>query len=157
MSYLLDETSIITYVHDHATEDHEEGKIYRNMFHFNNGTLIQGRIYPQGNDGATDLYKEFRGIMQDELSRLLNLDPNEWVKRNCGCGENTASYGVHYYDYLNFRECNVSFAAEIPGSRHNVVRIGHKRICPNCGYEVSDREDSGWLTHEDCNNPEDDE
>lgn len=157
LSYMLDHVSIITYVHNHAMENHEDGKIYRNMFHYNGGTLIQGRIYPQGNDGATDLYKEFRGIMQDELSRLLNLDPNEWVKRNCGCGENTASYGVHYYDYLNFRECNVSFAAGIPGSRHNVVHIGHKRICPNCGYEVSDGEDSGWLTHEDCDNPYDDE
>ena len=149
MSYMLDRTSIVTYVHSHATEDHEEGKLYRNMFHFDSGTLIQGRVYPQGNDGATDLYREFRRIMQGELARLLGVE-DEWYKRNCACEENTSSHGVHYPDYLNFSGCNVTYPREMIGAANGIVHIGHERICINCGDAISDDEDSGYLNHYLC-------
>ena len=148
VSYMLDKTSIITYVHNHETEDHEEGKIYRNMFHFSDGTMLQGRIYPQGNDGATDLYKEFRLIVQGEFTKLLGLESNNWIRRNCDCCSNTATYGTHYPDYLNFSECNVSYPREMPSAADNVIKIGHTRICPYCGYEIDDEYDSGMLTHD---------
>lgn len=159
MSYMLDGTSIITYVHTHETEDHEEGKLYRNMFHFNEGTLVQGRIYPQGNDGVTDLYTIFRRYMQIELTKLLGLDADNWVKRTSSCGNNVASYGVHYRDYDHFSGCNVSYPREMPNAASNVVTVGHARICPQCGLEVTDNYDSGYLNHGDCNsaNTEDDE
>jgi RNA binding exosome subunit len=150
LSYMLDETSIITYVHNHATEDHEEGKVYRNMFHYYDGTLIQGRIYPQGNDGATDLYSEFRHIVQSEFTKLLGLSKDEWIKRTCKCDDNTSSYGVHYRDYLNYTECNVSYPKEMPMSAYNTVPIGHERICVNCGCDIDDGDDSGMLNHYDC-------
>ena len=154
MSYLLDGSSIITYVHHHATEDHEEGKVYRNMFHFNNGTLIQGRVYPQGNDGATDLYKTFRSFMQDEMAKLMNLNENTWVKKSSDCYENTISYGVHYRDYEHFEDCCVTYPKEMPAASNGRVVIGHSRICPECGYEVSDDEDAGYLNHENCDDAE---
>jgi hypothetical protein len=152
MSYLLDTSSIITYVHDHATEDHEDGKVYRNMFHFKNGTLIQGRIYPQGNDGSTDLYKTFRRFMQIELTAMLNLNEDAWIRKNGSCTENIVSDGVHYRDYECFNDCNVSYPKEMPDAYFTKVYVGHPRICPYCGYEVSDEEDGGYLTHEDCDN-----
>ena len=150
MSYMLDETSIITFVHNHAMKDYEEGKVYRNMFHYHGGTLIQGRIYPQGNDGSTDLYKEFRRIVQKEFTKLLELDEDDWIRRTCDCDNNTSSRGVHYCDYLNFSECNVSYPREMPASADHVVKIGHTRICPNCGDYIDDCDDSGMLTHYDC-------
>ena len=152
LSYMLDETSFITYVHTHATEDHEEGKIYRNMFHFNNGTLVQGRIYPQGNDGATDLYKTFRRFVQIELTQLLGLNADDWLRRSASCGDNTSTHGVHYADYLNFSGCNVSYPREMPDAAYNTVRIGHERICPNCGEVVDNEEDTGYLCHSNCQN-----
>lgn len=159
LSYMLDESSIITYVHNHATENHEDGKLYRNMFHFDNGTLIQGRIYPQGNDGATDLYKTFRSFMQTEMAKLLNLTSNTWLRRSSSCSNNVASYGVHYRDYEHFDGCNVSYPREMPEAAARVVTVGHPRICPICGREVDDYEDAGYLCHEDCDdvNSEDDE
>ncbi|MBQ4155309.1 MAG: hypothetical protein IJD90_00720, partial [Clostridia bacterium] len=82
MSYMLDHVSIVTYVHNTMPESYETGKVYRNMFHLGgDGVLLQGRVYPQGNDGCTDLYKEFRGIMQKELTKLLGLERNSWMKR----------------------------------------------------------------------------
>ena len=152
VSYMLDGTSIITYMHSHETEDYEEGKIYRNMFHFDNGTLVQGRIYPQGNDGLTDLYKIFRRFMQIELTKLLNLKADDWIKKNGSCSQNVVSYGVHYRDYEHFGGCNVSYPREMPSAYGGTVVVGHARICPKCGVEISDDEDSGYLDHENCDN-----
>ena len=150
LSYMLDGTSIITYIHDHATEDHEVGKLYRNMFHFGGGTLVQGRIYPQGNDGATDLYKTFRRFMQIELTQMLGLNEDDWIKRNGSCSNNVISHGVHYQDYNNFSQCNVSYPREMPSGANNVITVGHTRVCPYCGKEVSNGDDTGYLCCECC-------
>lgn len=150
LSYMLDSTSIITYVHDKLTTDVEEGKIYRNMFHYGSDILVQGRIYPQGNDGATDLYTEFRKIVQDEFSKLLGLSDDTWVRRKQGCGYNTASYGVHYRDYTNFSECNVSYPKERSSSFENIIDIGHNRICPHCGERIDGEVDTSALAHHNC-------
>ena len=157
MSYMLDQTSFITFVHKNKMTHYEDGKIYRNMFHFSNGKLIQGRIYPQGNDGAMDLYREFRAIVQAEMAELLGLENNNWVKKNGSCEESTSTTGPHYPDYLNFDECNVTYPREIPEASGRIVNIGHKRICPNCGCEIDRCVESGWLTHPDCEYTPDDE
>lgn len=142
VSYMLDATSIITYVHSSIPEDVvEEGKIYRNMFHYADGKLIQGRIYPQGNDGATDLYKVFRGFMQDELSKMLGLESNIWVKKNERCEYNTTTHGVHYPDYLYMDDCNVSYVREMPNASSTNVVIGSTRVCPYCGEYLADYEE----------------
>ena len=150
MSYMLDATSIITYVHNHTMENYEEGKLYRNMFHFDRGTLVQGRIYPQGNDGSTDLYKTFRGFMQDEFTKMLGLNDTTWVKKGGDCSDYIISYGTHYRDYEHFEGCNISYPKEWFDASINEVEIGHSRICPYCGEIVADFEDDGRLTHSDC-------
>lgn len=136
LSYMLDGTSIITYVVDRGADVQTAGKIYRNMFHFStsNSTLIQSRVYPQGNDGATDLYKKFRGFVQDELATLIGLESNMWkVKKGSDeCRTYTTSEGAHYRDYTNFLDCNVSFPSE-RSDQAGVVSIGHRGICPLCG------------------------
>jgi hypothetical protein len=149
VSYMLDQTSFITFVHNYTMEHYEDGKIYRNMFHYGDGILVQGRVYPQGNDGATDLYQEFRRVVQGELAKMLGVE-DDWLKRKCGCTDNTVSYGVHYRDYLNYSGCNVSYPREMPDSVCNRIIIGHERICTNCGLLMSDGEDTGYLTHENC-------
>lgn len=149
ISYMLDSTSIITYVHNEMPEGVETGKIYRNMFHYGNGTLIQGRIYPQGKDGATDLYQTFRSIMQKEMSKMLGKE-DEWIDFGFDCDERTSTCGVHYPDYLHFEDCNVSHHKDIEGANNNVVCIGNERICPNCGEIVSDDDGSKRLGHYNC-------
>jgi hypothetical protein len=145
LSYMLDGSSIITYVIDKDGDPQTCGKIYRNMFHYQNYTLIQGRIYPQGNDGATDLYAKFRGFMQDELHKLLGLVENKWTKNN-DCYNWTDSLGVHYRDYECNNNCTVSYPNEHKDD-HEMVNIGHEGICPNCGETVN-RE--SYLTHNVC-------
>lgn len=151
LSYMLDGTSIITYAHMNATEDHEEGKIYRNMFHYYDGLLAQGRVYPQGNDGATDLYKTFRRFVQTEMSKLLEVS-DDWVKRSASPIENIYSYGVHYRDYEHFDGCNLTYPKAMSYAVDTMIDVGHERICPICGKTVKNNEDCGYLTHEACDN-----
>ena len=135
MSYMLDKTSFITFVHSHVPENIiEEGKVYRNMFHYGENMLVQGRVYPQGNDGNKDLYKIFRGFVQTELSSLLEISGN-WVKSNTRPTDVVCSEGVHYRDYSHFNSCNVSYPKEIPLSGV-AITVGHSGICPNCGRET---------------------
>lgn len=146
LSYMLDSSSIITFAVDKGADVQTSGKIYRNMFHFGNNTLVQGRVYPQSNDGGTDLYKEFRDIMQAELSIMLDLETNTW-ERLCGAssmGNYTNSSGIHYQDYKRYEGCNATYPTE---RRRGTVRIGHTGICPYCGKEYT--KDSR-LSHESC-------
>lgn len=139
LSYMLDPSSFVTFVHSHVPEDIiEEGKIYRNMFHYQNDMLIQGRIYPQGNDGNTDLYKVFRGFVQKEMSTLLGIG-STWVKSSTRPSSVVYSQGAHYRDYENFSYCNVSYPKE-KNLGDGCVSIGHYGICPNCGETIT-RED----------------
>ena len=149
VSYMLDGTSIITFVHNHVPNNWEDGKIYRCMFHYGNDILVQGRIYPQGNDGRTDLYKVFRNYVQNELSPLIGITDTVWRKKEDGnVYDNVDSYGNHYRDYTNFNSCNVSYPRERSDSSGNVIDIGHMGICPCCGREIN--EGHSTISHDCC-------
>lgn len=149
LSYMLDETSIITFVHNHVPTDFaNEGKIYRCMFHYGKNILVQGRVYPQGNDGRTDLYKVFRNYVQDELAPIIGLTDTIWRKKEDGdVGGNVDSYGCHYRDYTNFHNCNVSYPRERSESRDNMIKIGASGICPYCGGSITE---NGRISHSGC-------
>ena len=149
VSYMLDSTSIITFVHNHIPTDWEDGKIYRCMFHYGNDVLVQGRVYPQGNDGNTDLYKAFRSYVQNELTPLLGLTDTTWVKKPDGeVSSNVNSIGRHYRDYTNFSHCNVSYPRERSYNKNNIISIGHRNICTFCGEEFDGG--SGAISHSRC-------
>lgn len=144
VSYMLDSVSIITFVFDECPSDFAtEGKIYRNMFHFSGNTLLQSRVYPQGNDGCTDLYAEFRAIMQKEIAQMLGA-VNSWhdVEARTVAFE---SFGNHYKDY-NYGNRHVSYIGN--GIPARSMTIGHTNICPNCGRE--EHLYSNRITHNSC-------
>ena len=149
LSYMLDGSSIITYVYNDIPKSIEEGKIYRNMFHYENGALIQARIYPQGNDGATDLYKEFRSVVQKEFADMLGVS-NNWAESSRPAYKNISSTGVHYRDYECFSSCNMTYPEGMSNAATETVHIGHERICVNCGKSISDDANSKRLQHADC-------
>ena len=121
------------------------------MFHYGNNILLQGRVYPQGNDGNTDLYKVFRNYVQDELSPLIGLTDTVWRKKDDGrVSSNVESYGVHYRDYTSFSSCNVSYPRERSDSSDNVITIGHSGVCPHCGRNITE---SGSISHSSCRVP----
>ena len=148
LSYMLDTSSIITYVVEADGDPKECGKIYRNMFHYGNNVLIQGRIYPQGNDGSTDLYTLFREFMHAEMAELLKSKDASWktLVGTSYCSDYTISDGVHYKDYVYVRDCNVSYMTSKERQRGR-VSIGTLGVCPNCGEPINF---SSALSHSGC-------
>lgn len=135
-SYMLDGTSMVFYTVDASYTGNElelQDKINRNMFHFFDDKLIQGRVYPQSNDsGANDLYKDIREIVQKIVSDLIKV-PNLWVlkKGTSECSRVVNTTGTHYADYISFSNCNVSILKD--STSNSIIPIGHNPICPCCG------------------------
>ena len=151
LSYMLDSTSIITFALDKDADVQQSGKIYRNMFHFGNNMLVQSRVYPQSNDGGTDLYKTFREIVQNEFSIMLGLTNNAWdhLGNRRECQNRVYSYGVHYRDYCYKDDCNVSCPTELRRTIYSdsEMRVGHLGICPYCGEEI---DNTSYISHDTC-------
>ena len=144
-SYMLDSTSIITYVVNTLADT---CKIYREMFHCKGTTIIQSRIYPQGNDGATDLYKHFRGIVQEEFAKLFNLPSNQWVfKSGTSSYSNIVTHvGKHYRDLNYHDDCAIFYP--VGHTKETNMIIGHDCICPYCGRPQTNS--SGIFSHSSC-------
>lgn len=149
MSYMLDNTSIITYVvGDLDTPLHLAPRYYRQMIHYDNGMFMQNRLYPAANDGATDLYGKFRNLVIAEFNGLLGTE-GEWLVDQGpeACTGHTISNGAHYKDYTHNRQCNIFY----PATKRNMVMdrvmtIGHTGICPKCGRSYTS---NSRLTHYD--------
>lgn len=138
VSYMLDGTSVVLYTVDKKYNGnlfYTEPKINRCMFHIGNEKIVQGRCYPQGEDGNTGLYTQFRNLVQRTVAEMYEI-PNSWIlkKGTDNCYTYTSSSGTHYRDYTNYSDCNVSIYkhSEIKTQR---VMIGHEPICVCCGEE----------------------
>lgn len=153
LSYLLDKTSIATFVIDKEDKPiHLTPRLYRQMIHYDDGMFMQNRLYPQGNDGATNLYEKFRDYVAEEFSELLNVE-RKW-KVECGyntCGNHVSSSGKHYKDYLHNDSCAIFYLeAKKDSIKDHVMRVGHDGICPYCGETYSS---SNYLAHSSCKIP----
>lgn len=148
LSYMLDSTSFVTFVvNDLKDPLHESLKFYRQMFHYDNGMFMQNRLYPQGNDGATNLYDKFRNFMIEEFSELIGAG-NEWTVEmgREACKRHTNNLGVHYKDYLSNHSCNVFYpVASTKKLENHVMTVGHNGICAKCGKPFSM---NGKLSHD---------
>ena len=136
LSYMLDKTSIITFVVSSVDNPvHETPKFYRQMIHYDNNLFMQNRLYPQGNDGAVDLYDRFRNFVIEEFSELLDVDGDwEVSKGTTPCLAHTRSTGAHYNDYKYNNSCNMFYPiASKRNVKDYVMAIGHDGICAKCG------------------------
>jgi hypothetical protein len=74
--------------------------------------------------------------MQKIVSEMFKVN-NLWInkKGTTICNDVTLTEGAHYPDYTNFNTCNVSWLKpeEEKQKNNNLVRIGHKGVCPTCG------------------------
>ena len=154
MSYMLDPVSIITFVTENIDGDiHNIGKIYRQMYYVDNDMFINSRIYPQANDGATNLYDKFLGLFTEEMAEVLDIEDKDWA-RMPGHGtvnDMSRNIGTHYPDAGHNADCGVYYSKDkVSNPRlHKKIVIGAHSYCPHCGREyVGPR---NRLSHEDCN------
>lgn len=152
LSYMLDNTSIITYVVEDINSNpkiHLIPKNYRQMIHYSDGMFMQNRLYPQGNDGATDLYNRFRGFVIEEFNEILGNDSDWDVEEGSRvCCDHVRSSGVHYRDYHSNDRCNIFYPhAKANSMARQIMRIGHEGICLHCGREYTE---ANRLSHSTC-------
>ncbi len=137
MSYMLDPSSIVLYTVDasyEGTEYHTQPKINRQMFHYGKDKLVQGRLYPQSNDGNAEEYTMYRQIVQQVIAECFNF-PNLWsVSKGAeNANKYIETHGTHYEDYYHFNSCTLSRNKNCPNEE--TFRVGHNPICIECGYE----------------------
>lgn len=149
MSYMLDKVSIITFVVEKIEDDiHKIPKVYRQMYHYEKNLFIQNRLYPQGNDGATNLYDTFQKYVIEEFDNLLGAG-GEWETligpHHCKEHAKNAAGSQHYPDHTYNRNAAVFYPTNNkPSIQNHIMTIGHMGICVNCGKEYNDH---GRLTH----------
>ena len=139
ISYMLDETSMVFYTVDadyDGDEFYDEPKITRQMFHWEKPCLIQGRLYPQDNDCDSDLYSQYRAVVQEIIAKIYEI-PNLWSLQK-GTGKITPhvwSEGTHYRDYGYYGNCTISTSKIVKENDISTFKmtIGHSPICIYCG------------------------
>ena len=142
ISYMLDKASMVFYVVDGNYDGNEfwgVPKIHRQMFHYGEEKLVQGRLYPQSNDNGNSYYVEYRNIVQSIISTIFDF-PNLWTFKTgrINASKYINSLGTHYRDYAAYDRCSVS---RIRGSvNENKFEVGALPICIRCGKEHSDCE-----------------
>lgn len=137
VSYMLDPSSMVFYTVDKSydgTDYWTQPKINRQMFHYGENKLVQGRLYPQANDGNADEYAIYRRIVQEVIAFCFDM-PNLWTvsKGTENAGKYICSCGTHYRDYDNFDSCTLSKNKEYPNENDFV--IGAAPICIECGTQ----------------------
>lgn len=152
MSYMLDKSSFVLYTVDKNYEGntfYEMPKINRCMFHVENNKIVQGRCYPQAEDGNNELYTQLRVLVQKTIADIWKV-PNMWRLKRSSLGDYIRSTGTNYEDYFHYSGCNVSlFKFSDSETLNNPVHIGHYPICPSCGEE---HDESNYLACDDCRN-----
>jgi hypothetical protein len=155
ISYMLDESSMVLYTVDASYEGDEywnEPKINRQMFHYGEEKLVQGRLYPQDNDDDGSVYTPYRNIVQGIISTIFNF-PNLWTlsKGTEAASRYIYSYGTHYRDYTYYGNCSLS---RIKGSDNDeCFYVGADPICIKCGDRHDTQENiscCGYAICADC-------
>lgn len=137
MSYMLDPSSMVFYTVDSNYDGSEfwnEPKIQRQMFHYGEDKLVQGRLYPQDNDDGAPEYKMYRTIVQEIMATIFDF-PNLWKTESgtTAASRYITSNGTHYPDYRNFSNCTLS--KRIGKENTNCFTVGAKPVCIHCGDE----------------------
>lgn len=140
VSYMLDPSSMVFYTVDSSYDGNDywtQPKINRQMYHYGEDKLVQGRLYPQDNDGAVSQYEQYRNIVQEIISTIFEF-PNLWVlsKGTCAASRYIYSRGTHYTDYTHYENCTLSKRKDSPND--NRFTVGADPICVECGDRHSD-------------------
>lgn len=157
LSYANDKTSMVFYTVSSEYSGSSwrlEPKITRQMFHYQNGNLLQSRLYPKGWEAANENYSDYREVVQKIMSDCLGV-PNLWKKLLLGDWSEIYTYddSLHYRDYEEYpKECVMSYNKEFENQTHLGIEIGGRSYCVDCGAEryADDSDENKSLQCYDC-------
>ena len=100
LDYALDPSTIVFYTVEPTVIQNFElaEKNTRQLFHFNGKTLIQSRLYPQGDESRSETYTLYRKIVEGVLAEGLD-EANMWSAPNKGTISLYDDIVVTPYDY----------------------------------------------------------
>lgn len=157
LSYALDKVTVIFYTVDERFNEKENGewidgtkyygfwtqpKIQRQLIHYQGNVMVTGRIYPKGNDGGTDIYKQFREIEQKIVADCLGK-PNLWKydknpmhnSNYCYTAEDAHNYEDYFCDYSGGTAIIKGDNGEY-NANEELMEIGHVGIDLYDGTEI---------------------
>ena len=138
LSYMLDATSFVLYTvkSDYTGNTfYEQDKISRCMFHVGKEKIVQGRCYPQSDDGNSEIYTQLRNLVQKTMADIWGI-PNMWKIQRDNLEYMIRAKGTNYRDFFHYSGCNISkFKYSEAEIADEVIVIGHDPICPVCGDE----------------------
>ena len=145
---MLDPSSMVFYTVDASYDGDEywnEPKITRQMFHWGENKLVQGRLYPQGNDNNDEAYKPYRELVQQIISSIFEF-PNLWstTKGTSEASKYIHTEGTHYDDYHCFNNCRLCVPKN--NTNENNFTVGASPICIECGYRHDNSESINCCT-----------
>lgn len=138
LSYMGDSVSMVFFtVDEDVTEQfHKVPRITREIFCFNEGTLLQSRLYPSDDNDQRSLH---RSLIQKAIADCLGV-PNLWstMKQLDETRDYmlTTTGSTHYTDYYN----GYAILSLLKGAdEHGTLQIGSHAICTCCGRPLSSR------------------
>lgn len=134
MSYMLDGSSMVFYTVDadyDGIEYWDQPKIHRQMYHWGEDKLVQGRLYPQDKE-KDPIIDQYRAIVQEIMSSIFDF-PNLWsIHRGCyEASRFIVTHGLHYPDYDRYESCTLSIVKDVDNA--GLFIIGSEPICIKCG------------------------
>lgn len=138
LSYMGDAVSVVFFtVDENVTEQfHKVPRITREIFCYNEGTLLQSRIYPSDDDDQRTLH---RSLIQKAIADCLGVS-NLWTtnkKLNEIRGYMLTTTGSqHYTDYYN----GYAILSLLKGTEeHGTLQIGSRAYCTCCGHPLDNK------------------
>lgn len=142
-SYVLDSSTVILYTVEKKLKSgryEEMGKINRQLFHFGENMILQGRLYPQACDSSdfNDDYATYRAIVQLIYAKAFDK-PNLWTVSKGG--DSTRLY--HYYNGNGYDDLHYNYNGQLSVSKYKYatseiskIEVGKPAKCLCCGEEM---------------------
>lgn len=143
-SYVLDSSTVILYTVEKKLKSgryEKMGKINRQLFHFGENMILQGRLYPQACDSSdfNDDYATYRAIVQLIYAKAFDI-PNLWTVSKGG--DSTRLY--HYYTGNGYDDLHYNYNGQLSVSKYKFatgeipkIHVGEYAKCLCCGEEMS--------------------
>lgn len=142
LSYMNDASSMVFYtVDDDVTGSfHTAPKRTRQIFCFQNGILLQSRLYPQTDDEETR--DQYRTLVQKTIANCLHV-PNLWrLKREqeeVDQRVTTHEDALHYRDYeYKCYKANISLLKSANIGKEDTILVGDTAYCIDCAEPISE-------------------
>jgi hypothetical protein len=152
LSYMNDGCSMIFYTVDDDIEEEdyfEASKRSRQVFCFENGILLQSRLYPNTDD--TEAVNTYRNIVQLAIADCFGL-PNLWAlkrdEKDVAGRVQTHEDSLNYPDYnYSCYHANVSLLKDSDVGADEYVLIGNTAYCLECSRVITENDS---LYCDDC-------